>query len=229
MKKKLFLITTIPNSLFFFKNQIKKLNQDFDVTLISSPGEKLESIAHNENVKYKSISMKRNISINNDIISFIKFFWLFLIQRPAVIHCNTPKAALLGLFSGFITRVPTRIYYIHGLRYEGEIEKKQKILIAIEKLCCFCATDIIAVSNGVKQKAKENLTNKKISIIHNGSPNGLPVQDFLVANYNKKKIYQELAISEEDFVFGFVGRLVGDKGINELVYAFNQLEQKILN
>ena len=224
--KKLFLITTVPISLNFFKDQIKWLSKDFDITLVSSPSTLLEEIAKRENVKYQAIFMKRDIALKNDIVSFFKFLRLFAKKRPDIIHCNTPKASLLGLTSGYLTRVPTRIYYIHGLRYEGTTGKKRQLLVALEKLNCFCATDVIAVSNGIKQKVEEKLTRKPVTVIHHGSANGLDINEFSNHNYNAKIIREEYGISENDFVFGFVGRLVKDKGIGELVGAFNQLEQK---
>ena len=213
-------------SLSFFKGQIGKLSKDFDITLISSPSEELEQIAHSENVKSTAISMKRDISIIDDIVSLLKILWLFIIQRPDVIHCNTPKASLLSLVAGFFLKIPVRIYYVHGLRYEGASGKKRKFLIAIEKISCFCATDIIAVSYGVRKEVESVLTSKKVSVIHHGSPNGLNIKDFSVKSYDLKAIRDEYSINKEDFVFGFVGRLVGDKGINELVHAFNKLEQR---
>ncbi|WP_277559756.1 glycosyltransferase family 4 protein [Acinetobacter beijerinckii] len=225
-KKRFYLITTIPMSLNFFKGQIRKLSEDFDITLISSPDKELEQIACSENVKYSAIQMKRDIAIKNDIISLLKFLWLFIKQRPDIIHCNTPKGSLLGLIAGYITRVPIRIYYVHGLRYEGATGKKRQLLMVLEKLNCFCATHIIAVSQGVKQKVQDKLTRKKVSVIHHGSANGMPVEEFLTENYDGAAIRESYGITKQDFVFGFVGRLVADKGINELVHAFSTLEQK---
>lgn len=224
--KKFFLMTTVPMSLNFFKGQINELSKEFDVTLISSPDNVLKKIAQRENVKYKTIAMKRDISLKDDISGLLKFLYLFAKERPQIIHCNTPKASLLGLTSGYLTRVPTRIYYIHGLRYEGAVGKKRQLLVNFEKLNCFCATDIIAVSNGIKQKVEQQLTKKPVRVIHNGSANGLDINEFSNNGYNIKVIREEYGISENDFVFGYVGRLVKDKGIEELVGAFNQLEQK---
>lgn len=224
--KKFFLTTTVPMSLNFFKGQINELSKEFDVTLISSPDNVLKKIAQRENVKYRTIAMKRDISLKDDISGLLKFLYLFAKERPQIIHCNTPKASLLGLTSGYLTRVPIRIYYIHGLRYEGAVGKKRQLLVNFEKLNCFFATDIVAVSHGIKQKVEQQLTKKPVRVIHNGSANGLDINEFSNHNYNAKIIREEYGISENDFVFGFVGRLVKDKGIEELVGAFNQLEQK---
>ncbi|MBW1619748.1 glycosyltransferase family 4 protein [Empedobacter falsenii] len=222
---KFIILTTIPNSLNFFKNQINGLNEIYDVTLISSPSPLLKEIADREHVNYKGIEMKREISIISDLISLLKLIIYFISYKPQIIHCNTPKASLLGLIAGYLTRVPNRIYYIHGFRYEGTFGFKRKLLIGMEKISCFCATNIIAVSHGIKQTAQKEITNKNIAVIHNGSANGMVIENFLETNYNNEKTRNELNIQANDFVYGFVGRIVGDKGINELVESFNELNK----
>ncbi|WP_209390148.1 glycosyltransferase [Chryseobacterium sp. RR2-3-20] len=227
MKKrsKFILLTTVPISLNFFRNQINKLNEIYEVTLVSSPSLLLDEIANEENVNFKAIKMNRNISLINDVRSLINLVLYFLSEKPNIIHCNTPKASLLGLLAGFLTKVPHRIYYIHGLRYQGAKGFKRKLLKGMEKAACFFATDLIAVSNGIKITAHEELTNKTIEVIHNGSVNGMFISEYINARYNKAIIQEELCISDDDFVFGFIGRLVGDKGINELVSSFEELNQ----
>ncbi len=229
MKKKFFILTTVSMSLNFFKNQINALQQDFEVTLISSPSIQLQEIAKREGVKAKAIEIKREIAFIKDIFSLTKLIIMFLKERPFIIHCNTPKASLLGLIAGYLTRVPKRIYYIHGFRFEGAKGLVRKILITMEKIACFCATDIIAVSNGVKQTAMKDLTNKEISILHHGSANGMIISEFENSNYDIEEVKTSLKISKDDFIFGFVGRIVGDKGINELINAFNDISKKYKN
>lgn len=229
MKEKFFLITTVSKSLNFFKEQINHLNQFYDVTLISSPSAELKEIATRENVNYKGIKMNREIALFNDIISLISLIIFFVKERPTVLHCNTPKASLLGLIAAYITRVPNRIYYIHGLRYEGVTGIKRKILITMEKISCFCANKIVAVSFGVQEIVQNDLTSKKVDVIHNGSPNGMVIDDFINSQYNKSEIREELNILKSDFVYGFVGRIVGDKGINELIEAFQVLNEEYKN
>lgn len=229
MKEKFFLITTVSKSLNFFKEQISHLNQFYDVTLISSPSAELKEIATRENVNYKGIKMNREIALFNDIKSLISLIIFFVKERPTVLHCNTPKASLLGLIAAYITRVPNRIYYIHGLRYEGVTGIKRKILIAMEKISCFCANKIVAVSFGVQEIVQNDLTSKKVDVIHNGSPNGMVIDDFINSQYNKSEIREELNILKSDFVYGFVGRIVGDKGINELIEAFQVLNEEYKN
>lgn len=221
IKPKFFIITTISDSLPFFKGQLNVLKESFDIHLVSSPGGYLDQMMKDYKVKGFSISMARDISPWNDIKSLISLCKLFLRERPSVVHGNTPKASLLSMLAGFLSKVPTRIYYVHGLRYLTTQGFKRKILITIEKVSCFFATDIVAVSDGVRGEMKAcGITDKKIELIGKGSINGINL------NYFDREIVDKAQITEinpSDFVFGFIGRVVKDKGINELVGAFDKL------
>jgi glycosyltransferase involved in cell wall biosynthesis len=225
MKKKLFLITTIPLSLIFFKGQISYLKKVFDVSLISGGEDLLYKIANYEKVNYYAINIKRDISILDDIKSLISFIKIFKKEKPNFIHCNTPKASFIGLLAGYLCNVPNRLYFVHGLRYHGSYGGKRKLLMLMERLSCFFATNIIAVSNGVKNTMINELKVNNVKVVGYGSSNGIDTKKFNKNKFNIKSIRKELGIQEMDFVYGFVGRLVGDKGINELVEAFVKLDK----
>lgn len=230
VKKKLFIVTTVPMSFIFFKGQLLILKDYFDITLISSPEEELKTVAHFNDVKSYGISMKREISLFNDFISLLKLIIYFFRKKPDVIHCNTPKGSLLSLTAGWLCGVPIRIYYLHGLRFQGTTGFKRKLLIFMEKLSCHFATEIIAVSHGIRQvMVEQRISAKKIDIIWNGSANGIDLSFFDPLNPTIKNIRPEYDIKSNDFVFGFVGRLVGDKGINELVEAFCEINSNDSN
>lgn len=229
-KKKFFLITTIPLSLIFFKGQLSLLRDEFDVTLISSPEESLFKTANEYNVKCHGVNMKREISLINDIISLIKLIFYFLKNRPDIIHGNTPKASFLTMISSWLTRVPVRIYFVHGLRYQGSIGLKMKLLILMEKISCKLATHIYAVSNGVKHTMlNDKITTKQINVVWNGSVNGINGAFFNPKLIDESSLKQEYGIQSDDFVFGFVGRIVKDKGINELILAYKEVNKLFPN
>jgi glycosyltransferase involved in cell wall biosynthesis len=130
------------------------------------------------------------------------------------------------MIASWVCRVPTRVYYVHGLRYQGSIGVKKKILIYMEKISCKLATDIFAVSTGVKEVMYEDgITKKKINIIWNGSINGINSDFFNPDIIEIIDLKEQYSIEKDDFVFGFVGRIVADKGINELVWAFKNLNE----
>ncbi|MBP4141516.1 glycosyltransferase family 4 protein [Flavobacterium sp. P4023] len=229
-KKSFFIITTVSDSLPFFKGQIFVLKEFFDIELVSSPGIFLEQMSASHDVKGNAIPMKREISLWNDLISLFRLIFLFLKKRPEVVHGNTPKASLLSMIAAWITFVPVRIYYVHGLRYSGEFGNKKRMLMAMEKISCFFATDVIAVSQGVKEAlVTDRICKKEINLIWNGSINGIDLNYFDSKIPTLKSIRSNYGIKEDDFVYGFVGRLVGDKGINELVAAFKEVNLKNSN
>lgn len=225
-KKKFFIITTIPISLFFFRNQITFLKDEFEIHVVSSKGDLLNEISKLEQVPYHQVNMRRDISLFRDIISLFKLCYLFIKERPYIVHGNTPKAGLLSMLAAFITFVPKRIYYIHGLRYEGIFGFKKKLIIFMEKAACFFSTHIIAVSFGVKEKLIKEVTNKNVIVIGNGSVNGINTEFFCSEKVDSSNLKLQLEIKEADFVFGFIGRLVKDKGINELVQCFSTLSSE---
>ena len=220
-KKKFIIATTIPLSFIFFKGQVNKLKEEFDVELVSSPGPDLDQFCKSHDLVGHSLPMKRNISVFNDMISLIRFVLLFIRLRPKIVHGNTPKAGLLSMFASWLTFIPHRIYYVHGLRYQGSTGLKRNLLILMERMACFFATNIYAVSYGLIDQLKEDIVrHKQVKIIGNGSINGIDLDYYSRENPEIPEITSPEGLAANDFVFGFIGRLVNDKGINELVHAF---------
>lgn len=227
-KKKLFFVTTIAGSLNFFKGQYQLLLSDFDITAIASDKKRLKEVGEENHIKIHYIPMEREISIFKDIYCLICFIFYFIRQRPYIVHGNTPKGSLLSIIAAWITRVPVRIYMCHGLRYQGCIGIKRKLLMFMERISCRCATEIICVSHGIKEVLIEDrITNKEPIVIWNGSVLGIDTVKFNPDNItNKQGLREEYGIGDDDFVLTFVGRIVKDKGINELVEAFEYLSLK---
>ena len=173
--------------------------------------------------------MHREISLISDLICLFRFVLLFVVQRPHVVHGNTPKASMLSMFAAWLTRRPVRIYMCHGLRYETSLGFMRKVLEAMEWLACHCATTVIGVSHGiVDQLVKDGLCPKdKTMVVGYGTAGGVDTDYFSRASIKgQPNLREELGIPENAFVFCFVGRIVRDKGINELVQAFDRLSQR---
>ena len=226
--KKFFITTTIPTTLGFFKGNLRYLSEWFDVCAISSQTENLRAVGEREGVRTYCIPMERPIALIKDFICLFKFILFFFKERPYVVHGNTPKASMLSMVSAWITSVPVRIYMCHGLRYQGTQGKMRKLLMLMEKLTCACATEVICVSNGVRDTfAKDGICPKSKSVVLGaGSATGLDIEHFNPDIVESNVMRTELGLSKDDFVFIFVGRIVGDKGINEMVAAFNRLSEE---
>lgn len=224
--KKVFRISTVPLSLnSLLKGQLKMLNEHYEIVGVSSPGSELEEVHQREGIRVIALPMERHISLVKDFISLIRMILLFLKEQPDMVHSLTPKAGLISMLAGWITGVPVRMHTFTGLVFPTATGFKQKLLIWMDRLTCACATHINPEGNGVKQDLiRYQITKKPLEIIANGNINGINLDYF----QKSPEIMQvaEAYRKEGVFTFCFVGRMVRDKGINELVSAFVRLQEK---
>lgn len=230
MKKKFFITTTIPATLGFFKGNLAYLNEVFEVYAISSQKDELNELGRKEGIKTFFIPMRRPISLFYDIVSLFRFIKLFLVERPDIVHGNTPKASLLSMVSAKLSGVKVRIYMCHGLRYQGTTGIMRLLLMKMEKITCTYATEVICVSKGVRDIMIEDgiCAKDKAVVIHHGSASGIDLDKFKIdSSLQNTDVRKKLGISPTDFVFIFVGRIVKDKGVNELISSFVKLHSQI--
>ena len=229
-KPKLFRISTVPMSLnLLLKGQLRFLNEHFEVTAISGAGDDLEMVAKREGVKVHPIVMHRPISLYQDIKSLWQLYLYFKKEKPTIIHSITPKAGLLSMMAGKLAGVPIRMHTFTGLIFPHKYGYMKRTLIIMDKILCRCATHVYPEGKGVKEDLqRHNITNKPLKIIANGNVNGVDIDYYhpeAISEEGKKKLRASLQIKEDDFVFVFVGRLVIDKGVRELVKAFDALSK----
>lgn len=224
---KIFRISTVPTSMNnFCKGFLAQLSKEYDVVAISSAGNALKEIEERENIRTIPIRMERRISIFRDFISLITLVKLFMNEKPDLIHSMTPKAGLLSMVAGFLTRVPIRIHTFTGLVFPTKKGFVKYILILMDKITCWCATYINPEGEGVKTDLKR-ITNKPLHIIGNGNVRGVDMN-----YYSQKESLLKLSKSlreDNTKIFCYVGRIVHDKGINELVEAFSKLVKEFSN
>lgn len=224
--KKLIRVSTIPTSLnTFCRGQLNMLSSYFEVVALSSPGEELDEIACREHVRTISVPMQRHISLLKDFVSLCRLIYVFHKERPSIVHSMTPKAGLLSMVAAWITRVPVRIHTFTGLVFPTAHGLMQRILMLMDGITCFCATNINPEGQGVKRDLERfSITRKPLHIVANGNVRGIDLQYYdrtpkvMVAADNLKRT--------NCFTFCFVGRIVADKGINELVEAFCKLYEE---
>jgi glycosyltransferase involved in cell wall biosynthesis len=232
MKQKLVRITTVPMSLNkLLEGQLEFMNQHFNVIAISSKDKELRRVGKKENVKTYCVEMTRQITPLKDLHSLIRLYFFLLKEKPEIVHTHTPKAGLLGMIAAFLAGVPIRLHTVAGLPLLETQGIKRQLLDRIEKLTYRLATRIYPNSYELKKiiLTNEFISEKRLKVLGNGSSNGIDTNFFNRNKISEKhlvKLKHQFGIQEADFVFIFVGRLVKDKGINELVDAFNKLNQK---
>lgn len=225
-KIKLFRISTIPNSLAgLLKGQLRMLNEQYEVVAVSSPGNAMAVLWEREGVRTIEVPMERRISLVKDFISLLRMIRVFAKERPYMIHSITPKAGMISMLAGWITRVPIRMHTFTGLVFPTATGFKKKLLIAMDRLTCACATHIIPEGEGVKRDLMTyRITKKPLRVIANGNVNGVDLTYF---NRTDEVMKQAAAYRQEEcFTFCFVGRMVRDKGINELISTFIRLHKQ---
>lgn len=229
--KKLFRIATVPISLnILLKGQLRYLNQYYEVTAVSGPGEELDEVKAREGVKTHEIIMEREISPFKDLISLIRLYHYFKKEKPDIVHSITPKAGLLSMIAGRLAGVPVRMHTFTGLIFPYKKGFLKFILIWMDRLLANSATHIYPEGAGVKKDLEfYRITRKPLKIIAQGNINGIDHVYFhpdQISIDEQEHLKRKLGISCHDFVFIFVGRLVRDKGINELVAAFKKISEE---
>lgn len=231
--KKLIRITTVPISLDkLLSGQLKFMGSFYNVTAISSDGETLKKVAKKESVEVFPIEMTRKITPIQDIKAVWKLYRFLKREKPFIVHTHTPKAGIVGMLSARLAGVPNRLHTVAGLPLLEAKGNKRKILDLVEKLTYSCATKVYPNSFGLEKIILDNkyCDSEKLKVLANGSSNGIDTAFFnpdVISNDQKSGLRQSLNIQEEDFVFIFVGRLVSDKGITELVRAFDNINKEI--
>jgi len=226
---KLFRLTSVPLSFeTLLKGQLRFMQQYYEVTAICSDMGRLEKVGENEGVKTFPVELTRQITPLKDLKALWKLYRYFRKEKPDIVHTHTPKAGLIGMMAARLAKAPHRLHTVAGLPLMEATGLKRKTLNFTEKLTYKCANRIYPNSNGLYEFIIKNqfCPENKLKIIGNGSSNGIDTAHFFPAFYSfeqKEKIKNEVGIPMNAFIFCFVGRLVKDKGINELVTAFSQL------
>lgn len=220
----------MPESLNgFYKYFFKDLqeNEGYEVVAVSSPLKELEEIRYREGVKTIAVPMERHISPFKDLVSLYRLIKVFHREKPKMVHSITPKAGLLSMIAAWLTRVPVRLHTFTGLVFPTASGLKQKILILTDKITCACASHITPEGEGVKNDLQKfNITKKPLKVLGYGNIKGIDLNYFNPEDEDTN--CKALPIRDNNlFTFIFIGRLVGDKGINELVEAFSRLHKEI--
>lgn len=194
----------------------------FRVTLVSSPGELLTRTAACEGVDSIAIPIERCISPFKDLLALARLWWMLRRLKPDVTEFSTPKAGLLGSLAARLAGVPARVYMLRGLKLERSNGLKHRVLRAAERLAAASAHSVLCNSDSLRAEAQALgvAPEKKLRLLGNGSSNGVDVDRF---SPGKSSVREQLGIDPEAPVIGFVGRLTRDKGLPELIEAFDTI------
>ncbi len=200
----------------------------FDVIMVSADGKEREAVIANEGCPHHIIPMTRKITPFADLRSLWQLYRFFKKEKPDIVHSHTPKAGLLSMLAARMAGVKIRIHTIAGLRFMTASGTTRKLLVRMEKLTTSCATHVWPNSFSLLRYVETNKLAKKskLRVISKGSSNGIDVQRFSTAALLPEKlneVKQQLQFDDKLLYLLSVGRIVKDKGIDELLQAFRGL------
>ncbi|MFR6064433.1 MAG: glycosyltransferase family 4 protein [Eubacterium sp.] len=222
---KICYILTVPVTVrAFFIPQLKYLSENgFDVSVICSSDDSLQSEL-GEKIHFIPVDMPRGLSIFKSISVIRKLIKIFKQESFNFIQYSTPNAALYGAIAAKICRVKIRNYHLMGFRYLGAKGILKVILKLLEKITCRLSSSIECVSKSNLELGVEEgiFAKNKATVVWNGSTGGIDLDRFSIENRTewRNEIRNKLGYSKNDFIYGFVGRITKDKGIDELLEAF---------
>jgi len=225
--KKIIRITTIPQSLgTLLKGQLRFMNKKHEIIGVASGGKALLEVGENEGIRTIPVNMTRTITPLKDLKALFLLYKLFKKEKPHIVHTHTPKAGTLGMIAAKLAGVKYRLHTIAGLPLLEAKGAKRKLLNAVEKLTYSCATLVLPNSFAMEDIViNEKFCKKeKLRVVGNGSSNGIDTNHYDIGKVSIDKINslkKQLNIEPDDTVFLFIGRIVKDKGINELVESFD--------
>lgn len=228
--QKIIRVTTVPISLGkLLQGQLKFMSQYYDVIGISSKGGGvLDQVSKQEEVRVIPIEMTRKITPFQDLKAVYTLYKIFKKEKPHIVHSHTPKAGTLSMLAAKLAGVSHRLHTIAGLPLLEATGAKRILLDIVEKATYACATKIYPNSLGLHQIIIKNkyTSPQKLKVIANGSSNGIDTSFFdpdLYSESDNLKLSSSLGITSSDKVIVYVGRLVKDKGIEELIKAFRKI------
>lgn len=202
-----------------------------DVILVSADGADWAGIPDLEDFEVYKIDMARQIALRRDVLALLALIRLFRKVKPDIVHSHTPKAGLLGMLAARLSGVPVRIHTVAGLPLMESTGLKKKILIIAEKVTYWAAHRVYPNSFRLKDfiEASRMTSPSKLQVIARGSSNGIDATHFQRTPELESaaaRWREEQGIKPGSLVFVFIGRIVRDKGINELLAAFDALSDK---
>lgn len=203
--------------------------QGFEVITASAGGSEVKQICAREGVEHYPINFTRTLSPLKDLKALWQLIRLMQQQKPDIVHTHTPKAGLLGMMAAKLIGVKLRMHTVAGMPLMEATGMTKRILQLTEKITYWCAHKVYPNSYKLKDYMIREFPayEKKFKIIGEGSSNGINLEHFSKEQVNQKVVadlQDQHNIPMDATVFVFVGRIVEDKGIHELVEAFTALD-----
>ncbi len=229
MKKKPRLVLIANTSSFlriYVLKHIETLSRGYKVYVCCNNANQLKNLVP-RNVSLIEINFKRGISFFNDVITFFKTLFFFFTKKPNVSISFTPKIGFMVAVISFIARTPKRLHWFTGQIWVWKKGIRKIFFKSIDKLIFLCSNYVLIDSYPQKHfLIKEKvITDDKSIVLHKGSVGGVNIKKFKFNKKKRFKLRKKFSISKNTFVFLYLGRINKDKGLVELIKAFNLIQK----
>lgn len=226
-KIKVVRVVTAPEAVsFHMRNTLKFLYQDFEVVVVGTGVSQFEN--EYPQIKWVNLEIPRSISLFKDLKSAFKLYQILKFEKPDVVHSIMPKAGLVSALASFLARVPVRVHTFTGQVWANKKGVFRTVLKLLDQLVALLNTHVLTDSFSQSKFLFENgikYYGQAIPVLGQGSLSGVDLEKFdinLMSVY-RKEFRKKYGIDEKDFVFSFVGRKCADKGVFELMDAFEKI------
>lgn len=217
------IVVTISDSLMLMPGYIRHLTSEgFEVHFVSSAGPLHEEALREGAVAVHAIEMTRRISPLADVRALVALWRLFRRSGFDVVHAGTPKAGLLGMLAAWVARVPCRVFTLHGVLFPVATGIERPLLWLSDLVSLRLATRRITVSQHLQEVAERwrLCARSDLTVPGHGSSNGVDTEFFRRSvPASQAAARRDWDVAETDVVVGFLGRLVPEKGVGDLVQA----------
>jgi glycosyltransferase involved in cell wall biosynthesis len=210
---------------------MRELSKDNEVFLISNFEDIKTDMEFFKGVTLVHVPIVRKISLFADVMALAKIFLFFRREQFDIVHSGTPKAGLLAMVTARVVGVPLRFHTFTGQVWATKTGFFRWLLKEIDTVIYHSASDVLVDSHS--QRAfliKEGIIEEEGSyVLAKGSICGVDSDRFKPDAERKIAIRDRLHIPVDAFVFSFLGRMTKDKGIEELLLAFDRIASEHAN
>jgi glycosyltransferase involved in cell wall biosynthesis len=224
VKQSICFVVTTPFAVnAFLRTHLLALSQVYEVTLCVNTTAYPLDPAIGRAIRVRHVDIERKIAPFLDLLALWQLIHIFGDICPSVVHSMTPKAGLLAMLTAYLVGVPWRIHTFTGQVWANKSGAPRILMKTVDRLITLCSNKVFADSTSQCRFLEENNVGKRgsVQVLGKGSVAGVNLSRFNPNPGARIKLRRDLGVSNKDLVFIFVGRLVRDKGVYDLVNAFS--------